>query len=158
MYSDAAFLTAPLEGCAMEHCCSDSRKFFLCGMRVFFGSWLLYVGLVKWIVFTPAGFVGNITTMFDPTWSPHTLNVALAWLILVAEPLLGLFILSGICPRTAWILTSLLMFLLTIGQTILMKPDVIANWQYTVLALVCASLSEFRKSACCATKTPPEVV
>ena len=40
-----------------------------------------------------------------------------------------------------WSLTALLMFLLTIGQTILMKPDVIANWQYTVLVLACAALS-----------------
>jgi hypothetical protein len=34
------------------------------------------------------------------------------------------------------------MFLLTIGQTILMKPEVIANWQYLVLVLLCAALSD----------------
>lgn len=34
------------------------------------------------------------------------------------------------------------MFLLAFGQTILMKPDVIANWQYLVLTLFCAALSD----------------
>ena len=34
------------------------------------------------------------------------------------------------------------MFLLTIGQTILMKPDVIGNWQFLVLVLLCAALSD----------------
>ena len=29
-----------------------------------------------------------------------------------------------------------------VGQTILMKPDVIANWQYLVLTLTCAALSD----------------
>ena len=70
------------------------------------------------------------------------LNVALAWLIMIAEPVLALFILSGKKSRTAWTLTTLLMFLLVLGQTLLMKPDVIANWQYLVLTLVCASLSD----------------
>jgi len=40
------------------------------------------------------------------------------------------------------ICSSLFMFLLTIGQTILMKPDVIGNWQYLVLVLLCAALSD----------------
>ena len=35
-----------------------------------------------------------------------------------------------------WTLTSLFIFLLTIGQTILMKPDVIASCQYLVLVLL----------------------
>jgi hypothetical protein len=34
------------------------------------------------------------------------------------------------------------MFLLTVGQTILMKPDVIANWQFLVLVLLCAAFSD----------------
>ena len=124
-------------------CLNDgSRRFFLCGMRFFFGLWLLYVGLMKWVFIKPPAFVGMITTEFDKTWSPHPLNVLLAWLILIAEPVLALFILSGIKPRLAWTLTTLLMFMLTLGQTILMKPDVIANWQYLVLALICAALSE----------------
>jgi uncharacterized membrane protein YphA (DoxX/SURF4 family) len=134
-------------------CCSyDTRKFFLTGMRLYFGIWLLYVGLAKWIAFGPTTFTGFITTEFDKTWSPHLLNVILAWVILVAEPLLALLILVGKRARCVWLLTSLLMFMLTIGQTILMKPDVIANWQYLVLTLLCAALSEpEEKSSCCST-------
>ena len=126
----------------MECFSKDTRKFFLCGMRLFFGVWLLYVGLTKWIFMGPHTFVGYITTEFDKTWSPHALNVLLAWLIIIAEPVLALLILSGKEARKVWTLTSLLMFLLTIGQTILMKPDVIGNWQFTVLTLVCAALSD----------------
>lgn len=135
----------------MECCNYDTRKYFLFGMRLFFGSWLLYVGLSKWIFMGPPTFIGYITTEFDKTWSPHLLNVALAWLILVAEPVLGLLILLGRKARSVWSLTTLLMFLLTIGQTILMKPDVIANWQYVVLTLICAALSD-PDPGCCATK------
>ncbi|MBI4436518.1 MAG: DoxX family membrane protein [Candidatus Omnitrophica bacterium] len=120
----------------------DTRRFFLCGMRLFFGAWLLYVGLSKWIFMGPHTFVGYITADFDKTWSPHVLNVLLAWLIMIAEPVLAVLILSGKKARKVWTLTSLLMFLLTLGQTILMKPDVIANWQYLVLTLLCAALSD----------------
>lgn len=120
----------------------DTRRFFLFGMRFFFGLWLLYAGLMKWIAIGPAMFVGMITGEFDKTWSPHALNVFLAWLIMIAEPVLAVLILSGKKARCVWTLTALLMFLLTIGQTILMKPDVIANWQYLVLVLVCAALSD----------------
>lgn len=125
------------------NCCNyDTRRFFLCGMRFYFGLWLLYVGLSKWIFMGPDTFVGWITTEFDKTWSPHALNVLLAWVILVAEPVLGALILIGRKARMVWALTSLLMFMLTVGQTILMKPDVIANWQYLVLTLVCAAMSD----------------
>ena len=120
----------------------DTRRFFLCGMRLFFGLWLLYVGLSKWIFMGPGTFVGAIAAEFNKTWSPHILNVLLAWLILVAEPVLAALILLGKKARAVWTLTSLLMFLLTIGQTILMKPDVIANWQFLVLTLLCAALSD----------------
>ena len=120
----------------------DSRKFFLCGMRFFFGAWLMYAGLFKWLAMGPNAFVGYITAEFDKTWSPHLLNVLLAWLIIVAEPVLAALILSGKRARLVWTLTTLLMFLLVIGQSILMKPDVIANWQYLVLTLVCAALSD----------------
>jgi len=119
----------------------DARGFFLFGMRLFFGVWLLYVGMTKWLAMGPSTFVGYITTEFDKTWSPHLLNALLAWLILFAEPLLAVFILSGWKARLAWTLTAWLMFMLTLGQTILMKPDVIANWQYLVLTLTCAALS-----------------
>jgi len=90
----------------------------------------------------PGTFVSYIAAEFDKTWSPHILNVLLAWLIMIAEPVLAILILSGRKARTVWALTSLLMFLLTIGQTILMKPDVIANWQFLVLTLLCAALSD----------------
>lgn len=100
----------------------DTRRFFLCGMRIFFGCWLLYAGLTKWIFIGTDVFVDMITTEFDKTWSPHALNVVLAWLILIAEPVLALFILIGKKARFMWTLTALLMFLLTFGQTILMKP------------------------------------
>ena len=120
----------------------DTRRFFLFGIRFFFGLWLLYVGLSKWIFMGPGMFVGYIAAEFDKTWSPHLLNVLLAWLIMIAEPVLAVLILSGRNPRMVWTLTSLLMFLLACGQTILMKPDVVANWQYLVLALLCAALSD----------------
>ena len=131
----------------MECCNYDTRKYFLFGMRFFFGIWLLYAGLVKWIMIGPENFVGFITADFDKTWSPHALNVTLAWLIMIAEPILAALILTGKKPRTVWTLTALLMFLLTMGQTILMKPDVIANWEYLVLTLVCAALSD--PEECC---------
>jgi len=120
----------------------DTRRFFLFGIRIFFGLWLLYTGLSKWIFMGSAMFVGYITAQFDKTWSPHILNALLAWLIMVAEPVLAVLILSGKKAGMVWALTSLFLFLLTIGQTILMKPDVIANWQYLVLVLVCAALSD----------------
>ena len=121
---------------------ADARRFFLLGMRLFFGLWLLYGGLFKWIAIGPKTFAGMITTEFDKTWSPHLLNLVLAWLILIAEPVLAALILVGIHPRAIWTLTTLLMFMLTLGQTILMKPEVIANWQFLVLTLVCAALSD----------------
>ena len=126
----------------MEYFKYDTRRFFLFGIRLFFGSWLLYIGLSKWIFMGPGMFVGYITAQFDKTWSPHILNVLLAWLIMIAEPVLAVLILSGMKARIVWTLTSMFMFLLAIGQTILMKPDVIANWQYLVLVLLCAALSD----------------
>ena len=126
----------------MEFLSYDTRRFFLFGIRFFFGSWFLYAGLSKWIFMGPGTFVGYIATQFDKTWSPHVLNVLLAWLIMVAEPVLAVLILSGRKARKAWALASLFMFLLVVGQTILMKPDVIANWQFLVLVLLCAALSD----------------
>src|SRR3972149_682214 len=63
----------------MEFLKYDTRRFFLFGVRLFFGAWLLYVGLSKWILMGPGTFVGYITGQFDKTWSPHALNVFLAW-------------------------------------------------------------------------------
>jgi uncharacterized membrane protein YphA (DoxX/SURF4 family) len=127
---------------SMELGNDEARRYFLCGIRIFFGVWLLYVGLSKWIFMGSDKFVGFITSEFDKTWSPHLLNVLLAWLIMIAEPVLALLLLLGKKPRLVWTLTALLMFLLTIGQTILMKPDVIANWQFLVLTLACAALAK----------------
>lgn len=126
----------------MNCCQMDARTYFLFCIRIFFGTWLLYVGLVKWFSIGPAGFIGFITAEFDKTWSPHLLNVFLGWVIIIAEPLLALFILSGRSPRVAWSMVALLMFMLVIGQTILMKPDVVGNWQYLILALACGALSD----------------
>ncbi len=120
----------------------DSRRFFVFWIRIFFGIWFLYAGLFKWISIGPDGLVNMVTSMFDKTWSPHWLNVILAWIILIAEPVLSLWILSGKWQRLAWTVTSVFMFQLVAGQTLLMKPDVIANWQYLVLTVVCASLSD----------------
>ena len=119
----------------------DARRFFLFGMRFFFGIWLLYAGIMKWFVIGPNAFVGFITVDFDKTWSPHILNVVLAWIIMVAEPVLSLWVLSGKNARAAWGSMSLLMFLLMFGQSLLMKPQVTDNWHYVVLTLVCAALS-----------------
>lgn len=122
----------------------NARQYFVFGVRFCFGIWLMYAGLFKWIGpgMGPSAFVGFITAEFDKTWSPHLLNAFLAWVILVAEPVLAALILSGWRARLVWTLTALLMFMLTLGQTLLMKPDVIANWQYLVLTIACAALSE----------------
>lgn len=117
-------------------------------MRLFFGIWILYAGVMKWLGGAD-GFVNHIVENFDKTWSPHLLNVVLGWLIIVAEPLGALFILSGKRPRCAWTLMTLLLFLLLIGQVILGSRDILANWFYVVLALVCASLSDPEPSSCC---------
>lgn len=119
----------------------EPRQFFLFGMRFFFGSWLLYAGLFKWISLSPHVFVGFITADFDKTWSPHLLNVALAWVILIAEPVLSVWILTGKKARMAWAFASLLMFMLMLGQSLLMKPEVTDNWHYVILTLACAALS-----------------
>jgi uncharacterized membrane protein YphA (DoxX/SURF4 family) len=135
----------------MECCNYDTRRFFLFGIRILFGAWLFYVGITKWVFIGADTFVGYIVTDFDKTWSPHILNVGLAWLIIIAEPVLGLLLLIGQKQRMIWTLNTLLMFLLAMGQTILMKPDVNANWQYVVLALLCAALSD-PEGSCCAGK------
>ena len=120
----------------------NSRSYFVCSMRLFFGLWLLYTGCFKWLGMGHDAFVNYITGSFDITWSPHALNVALAWLIMIAEPVLAVLILLGKKSRVVWTLTSLLMFLLMTGQTILMKPAVTDLWFYVVLTAACAALSD----------------
>ncbi len=121
-------------------CNLSPREFFLLGARYGFGAWLLYAGLSKWVG-GPSNFIGYITTQFDQTWSPHILNYTLGWLIIIAEPVVALWLLVGKHQRCAWTSASLLMFLLLIGVTMLQKPEVIANFQYFVFCLGCAAWS-----------------
>jgi uncharacterized membrane protein YphA (DoxX/SURF4 family) len=140
----------------MNCCCKlDTRRFFILGMRLMFGIWLLYAGVFKWIAIGPTGFADMIAEMFKETWSPRPLNIALAYVIIIAEPVLAALLLVGKRQRCVWTLITALMFMLTLGQSLLMKPDVIANWTYTVLALVCAAMSDCGQSKC-QTTTPPQ--
>lgn len=124
-----------------KSCCDlTPREFFLKGARLSFGLWLLYVGVVKWVG-GASNFVGYIESEFAKTFSPAPLNTGLAWLIIVAEPLIGLWLVSGIKQKCAWTAASLLMFLLTIGMTILQKPEVVHNFEYFFLCLACAAWS-----------------
>ena len=124
------------------------REFFLFYARMAFGGWLLYVGAMKWIG-GAGGFVGYIGSQFAETWVPMPLVAGLGWFIIIAEPLFGLWLLSGKTPRLAWAATADLMFVLMMGQTILKQfPTVANNWQYVVFAAACAALSS---PSCCAT-------
>ena len=121
---------------------SDTKTYFLCGASKLFGGWLLYVGAMKWIA-GASGFVGYITKSFSETWVPYPLLLGMGWMILCAEVLCGLWLLSGKCSRMAWTATALLLFALTFGQTLLQKHDVVANnWQYVIFALACAAISD----------------
>lgn len=131
----------------MKCCDLDTRSYFLCWTRLFFGIWILYAGLNKFIFVGPNNFVGYITTEFAKTWSPFFLNTILAWVILVGEVVLGLLLIFGVKQRTVWTLTALLMFMLTFGQTMLQK-DVSSTWMYTILCLVCAAWSDDKMRAC----------
>ena len=126
--------------CNFNEC--SAKEYFLCGARFAFGIWLLYAGLFKWGSIGAEAFVGMIVTQFNQTWSPEILNKALAWLILIAEPSIAVFILMGCCSRLAWTLAALLMYMLLLGQTLLMKPDVVNNWLYFIFTLTCAAMSE----------------
>ena len=133
----------------MKCCDMDSRSFFLFGARIFFGAWLLYAGFAKFAFMGPSAFVGYIQSQFAQTWAPALLITVLAWIILIGEVVLGALLLVGRHMRCVWALTSLLMFLLMFGQTLLMKETVTDNWHYVVFALACAALSSNNKSACC---------
>ena len=131
-----------MSACNLKDC--SPKEFFLCGARLAFGIWLLYAGLFKWGSIGADAFVGMIVTQFAQTWSPEILNKALAWLILISEPAIAIFLLMGCCQRLAWTFAALLMYMLVLGQTLLMKPDVINNWLYFVFTLACAAMSESR--------------
>jgi uncharacterized membrane protein YphA (DoxX/SURF4 family) len=121
---------------------------FLFLLRLCFGAWLLYVGVYKWVAYGPSGFSGAIAGQFTETWVPGALTVLLAWVIIIAEPVLGLWLLIGKHVKLAWLATSLLMFQLMIGQTILGEhAGVINNWHYLIAALFAAAYSP----SCCAT-------
>lgn len=128
--------------------CKTDNK-FLCLFRLFFGSWLLFVGVMKWIGPGPSGFVKYIEGTFATTWAAGPLVTVLAWLILVAEPLIGaLLILKG-NKKGPWMMASLLMFMLVLGQSILQNYAVVANnWFYLFICLVGVGMAE----DCCASK------
>ena len=117
----------------------DTRAFLLTSLRWTFGFWLLYVGVGKWLG-GPAGFVGYIETQFAATWLPAILTTTTAWIIIIAEPLIGLWLMLGKVQRLAWIAAAGLMFMLTFGQTVLQEYESVANnWQYLILCLVAAA-------------------
>ena len=123
---------------------AEGKELFLFGLRWSFGFWLLYVGAMKWIN-GPAGFIGYIGKDFANAWPPEIMITVLGWIIVVAEPLLGLLLIIGWRPRLVWLATAKLMWILMFGKTIVQDyPTVANNWQYFVLAL----------AACCL--TPPE--
>lgn len=127
-------------------CCKNPRELFVFGMRLAFGFWLGFVGINKWIGGADV-FVGYINTAFAETFLPSFLVNITAWIILVAEPLLGALLILGIAPTLVWLATAKLMFMLLFGQTILMQHAVVANiWFYLVLALACAALSSAKCS------------
>ena len=121
------------------------KDLFLTGARLGFGFWVFYVGLSKWLA-GASGFVAYISSEFANTWSPAPLNTVLAWTILVLEPVLGLWLMSGKAARLAWLAMAGLMFVLTFGMTILMKYDIVANnFQYFFLCLGCSALTSSLK-------------
>jgi hypothetical protein len=128
----------------------DPRNHFLFIFRLWFGVWLAFVGLMKWLG-GPAGFIGHIQEQFAATWVPGILVLIMAWGILIAEPLLGLWLITGKCQRLAWLATAKLMFLLLFGMTILKNYQTVSqNWIYCVFAIAAASLSDpCCGEACC---------
>lgn len=141
----------------MKCCEMDSRSLFLFGARILFGAWLLYLGIGKIFFMGCGNFVQYIVTQFAQTWSPPVLTTLLASAILAAEPILGILLLVGKKSRCVWTLTTLFMFMLMFGQTMLMKYDVVAsNWMYTIFCLACAALSSPESSACCSQKAETE--
>lgn len=130
----------------------SASQLFVFGARLTFGPWLLFVGLMKWIN-GYSGFVGYLSNEFSTgaAWLPAPIVLLTTWIILFAEPLIGLWIITGISQRCAWLAATMLMFMLTLGQTMLTQYATVANnWQYLVLTLVCAGLSS--NNSCCGEK------
>lgn len=133
--------------------CKGDNK-FLCALRFFLGSWFLFVGLMKWFGPGPTGFVGYIQSTFANTWAPSGLVGILAWLILIAEPVVGLGLLVRGNRKCPWALGCLLMFMLVIGQTILQNYAVVANnWFYLFMLIIGFGMAEgccgASKTSCC---------
>jgi uncharacterized membrane protein YphA (DoxX/SURF4 family) len=138
----------------MKCCEMESKDLFVLSSRLLFGAWLLYLGLSKIFILGPETFVGYINAEFAKTWSPPVLTTLLAWLILIAEPILGALLILGRKLRCVWMLTALLMFTLMFGQTLLQKFDVVFNnWAYTIFCIACASMAKKEDSSCCSSKT-----
>lgn len=121
-----------------------SRRFFLRSAGMAFGSWLFYLGLMKWVAGSPV-FVERLMAQFSQSWPPVILVSTLAWIILFAEPLLGLVLAFRPMARLAWSLVALLMLLLTFGQTILGNFEVVSNnFQYFAFCIFCAAMCSDR--------------
>ena len=145
-------------------CCSNMspKQIFTCLVSLFFGGWLFYVGAVKWCpsIVGPLDFVGWIQSDFAKTWIPGFLVTLTAWIILIAEPLLGamLIISRGKC-RLTWVLTAGLMFMLLLGKTVQQDHATVANiWQFLILCVVGACFADkacmLAKGSC--SSTSPE--
>ena len=133
--------------CREKFCNLGTKQYFLLGARLAFGLWLGYVGTMKWIGGSNH-FIGYIQTAFAATWLPSQLVLATGWIIICAEPILGLWLLTGKCGRCAWTCTALLMFMLTFGQTVLQDhATVVNNWHYFIFALACAALADNKECA-----------
>lgn len=143
--------------CPFKMCLEmEPRELFLLGARIGFGSFLLYVGLMKWVG-GPVGFIGYLHSAFSETWVPGLLTTILAWIIMVTEPLIGLWILIGKCPRLSWVAAAKLVLLLTFGKIILKDFATVAhNFQYYFLCLGCAALAKpsCGKTKCCDVEAP----
>mgnify|MGYP001403041986 CR=1 FL=1 len=140
-------------------CCKNmtTKQLFAFLLSLTFGVWLLYIGAAKWCpsIVGVSNFIGYVTSDFEKTWLPGFLVVLTAWVILIAEPVLGLLLIisRGRC-RLTWLLTAALMFILLLGQTIKGEHATVANiWQYLVLCIIGACCAEkaclFSKDSCC---------
>ncbi|MCB0318664.1 MAG: hypothetical protein KDD56_07890 [Bdellovibrionales bacterium] len=120
----------------------NTKDLFLFCTRWAFGIWLVYIGAMKFVGGIDA-YMAYMTGMFASTWVPPMLVQTMAVVIAVAEPVLGLMLVRNIRPRFTWVLVTCLMFTLTFGLTVLEQyPMVANNWQYLILAIVAASMSD----------------
>jgi len=120
---------------------ASPKALFLGGAHLYFGLWILYLGLSK-LFGGPAGTVEWMQSQFAETWVPAALVAVLAWAIIALENIVGIWLITGIRARWAWIFAADLLFLLAMGKTVLGDFATVAdNWFYLALALVAASLS-----------------